>query len=318
MSSQSNQVPDAWDQDWENVADVYDVKLMEFVRKQSQGSPSAAEPVPEKKLSTRAAKAQRRAEHAEFNRQLWAEAETPQTFHFLESRSTVPIKSEYKAPMKVLARKPQSGGNKSASGLEGGVHGLSIGDNGDDDDDDFERRPGQLTYEERVAKAQKEREEKQRKYEEVRERLFGSSTPGSGNSSPGNVTPPRQGQQQHQGGSEGKRKGRNNRSNTGGNRDGKERRERDNSNASGKASGRLYDPSYAPKANSSYLQRKEKEQTSSERDKELQSPLAQHQTQPQLQPQSPAPQVPIRSPRGPDPSGRGGFGGFPSRGARGG
>ncbi|KAK2873254.1 hypothetical protein FQN49_002488 [Arthroderma sp. PD_2] len=289
---------------------------MELIWKQNQGSSSTAEPAPEKKLSTRAAKAQRRAEHAEFNRQLWAEAETPQTFHFLESRATVPIKSEYKAPMKVLARKPQSG-NKSSSGLESGIHGLSI-DQGDDDDEDFEKKPGQLTYEERVAKAQKEREEKQRKYEEVRERLFGSSTPGSGTSSPGNVTPPRQGQQQHQGGSEGKRKGRNNRSNTGGNRDGKEKREKENSIPSGKASGRLYDPSYAPKATSSYVQRKEKEQASGARDRELQSPLSQQQVQPQLLPHSPQPQVPIRSPRGPDPSGRGGFGGFPARGARGG
>ncbi|KAM5440648.1 hypothetical protein McanMca71_004722 [Microsporum canis] len=293
--SRQNQIPDAWDQDWESIAD--------------KQAPQPSEPVPEKKLSARAAKAQRRAEHAEFNRQLWAEAEAPQTFHFLESRSTIPMKSEYKTPMRVLARKPQS--NKS--GLESGVQGLSIGDQGqvDDDDEDFERKPGQLTYEERVAKAQKEREEKQRKYEEVRERLFGSSTPGSGASSPGNVTPPRQGQH-HQGG-EGKRRGRNNRSSTGGNRESRERRERENSNASTKPAGRLYDPNYAPKASSNYVQRKEKEQG-----KEPYASLSQHQVQPQLPSQYTQPQMPIRSPRGPDPSGRGGFGGFPSRGGRGG
>ncbi|EGE08635.1 hypothetical protein TEQG_07552 [Trichophyton equinum CBS 127.97] len=292
--NRTDQIPDAWDADWESIAD-----------KPSQ----APEPVPEKKLSARAAKAQRRAEHAEFNRQLWAEADTPQTFHFLESRSTVPLKSEYKVPMKVLARKPQS----NRSGLESGIQGLSVQDQGQgdaDDDEDFERKPGQLTYEERVAKAQKEREEKQRKYEEVRERLFGSSTPGSGASSPGNGgTPPRQGQ--HQGG-EGKKRGRNNRSNTGGNRENKERRDRDNANASPKTQGRLFDPNYSPRTNSSYVQRKEKERAVGEFSREAPS-------QPQLdmQSQSPQLQAPIRSPRGPDSSGRGGFGGFPSRGGRG-
>lgn len=194
-----------------------------------------------------------------------------------------------------------------------------MGDQGhvdDDDDEDFERKPGQLTYEERVAKAQKEREEKQRKYEEVRERLFGSPTPGSGTSSPGNSTPPRQGQ--HQGG-DGKRKGRNNRPNNGGNRESKERRERENANASPKAPGRLFDPNYSPKTNSSYVQRKEKERATGEPSRESYNSLSPCPSQPQSnwQPESPNPQVPIRNPRGPDPSGRGGFGGFQSRGGRG-
>ena len=53
-----------------------------------------------------------------------------------------------------------------------GVEGLGLED---DEDDDAEEKPQQLTAEERTLKAQKEREEKQRRYEEARERLFGPS-----------------------------------------------------------------------------------------------------------------------------------------------
>jgi hypothetical protein len=49
----------------------------------------------------------------------------------------------------------------------------------------------QLTPEEIRAKQQREREEKQRRYDEVRAKIFGESAPSSGASSPGTVTPPR-------------------------------------------------------------------------------------------------------------------------------
>jgi hypothetical protein len=51
--------PDAWEDDWEKQAD----KLAD--------DPT---PPPEKKVSSKVTKAQRRAQQAEFNRQLWAEA----------------------------------------------------------------------------------------------------------------------------------------------------------------------------------------------------------------------------------------------------
>ncbi|KAI5292430.1 hypothetical protein KEM56_006289, partial [Ascosphaera pollenicola] len=53
-------VPDVWGEDWEAIADR---------------EPTQSQPSPDKKLSGRVAKAQRRAAQAEFNRQLWAEAE---------------------------------------------------------------------------------------------------------------------------------------------------------------------------------------------------------------------------------------------------
>ncbi|KAI5285219.1 hypothetical protein KEM55_000744, partial [Ascosphaera atra] len=55
-------IPDAWDDNWERIAD-----------KEEESSPTS--PPPDKKPSGRIAKAQRRAAQAEFNRQLWAEAE---------------------------------------------------------------------------------------------------------------------------------------------------------------------------------------------------------------------------------------------------
>lgn len=156
----------------------------------------------------------------------------------------------------------------------------------EDDSEDEANKPPELTPEERQAKALRDLEEKQRKYEEVRERLFGSPS-ASGASSPGSTTPPRQ----HHGG-EGRGKGKS----RGGGRDRREKR--DSSAASGK-SRQLYDPNYSAKPKSQYLQR-DKQQTAAESyDRDQQSPR----------------QQPTRSPRGPDGSGRGGFG-FSSRGAR--
>ena len=57
--------------------------------------------------------------------------------------------------------------------------------NGENEDDLGKHR---LTAEELRAKTQREREEKQKKYEEVRARLFGTDDK-SGRSSPGNTTP---------------------------------------------------------------------------------------------------------------------------------
>lgn len=58
--------------------------------------------------------------------------------------------------MKVLSRKPD------------GIEGLSL-----DDDDDVEGVKKQMNAEERMQKAQKDREEKQKAYEERRRQLFG-------------------------------------------------------------------------------------------------------------------------------------------------
>jgi hypothetical protein len=224
--------------------------------------------------------------------------ETPQTFHFVEARSEVPLKQDFKPPVKLLSRRPQIATRNSASsgGIDGAVAGLGqLGLDDEDSDEDSNKR-AVPTLEERQAIALKNREEKQRKYEEVRERLFGSpSANTSGNSSPGSTTPPRQFQS---GEGRGKGKGRGG-SGSGSGSGGREYREkRDSSTASSTKSRHLFDPSTSAKTNGPSQQRRERQPT--------------NQSSPEKQN---TPQQPLRNPRGPDGSGRGGFG-FANRGAR--
>ncbi|KAI4137366.1 MAG: hypothetical protein L6R39_007326 [Caloplaca ligustica] len=160
-----------------------------------------------------------------------------------------------------------------------GVGQLSIdNDEQDEEEDDGKARP--LTAEERQVKAQKEREEKQKKYEEARQRLFGANNSAEASRS---TTPPRQ---RASGDSRGSSKG-------GGTRDGRPSA----SGASGTGVSRqLYDPNDSAKPDAAYLLRKDKTPTTSGRS-------------------TPSEQQPIRSPRGPDGSGRGGFG-FAPRGGK--
>ncbi|KAJ6089681.1 hypothetical protein N7467_004897 [Penicillium canescens] len=271
MSANSGYVPDAWEDSWENQVDKLD----------STSTP------PEKKVSSKVTKAQRRAQQAEFNRQLWAEAESPETFHFVEARAEVPLKQDFKPAVTLLSRKPQLVTRQtSSSGVNAAAAGVNqLGLDSDNDSDD-EAKPPEPTPEERQAIALKNREEKQRKYEEVRERLFGSSSATvSGNSSPGSTTPPRQ---NHSGEGRGRGKGR------GSGRDPREKR--DSSSASSKSSRHLYDPSSPGKSNAPFSRgggRPQVERSGSDT----------------------PPQQPLRAPRGPDASGRGGFK-FGNRGAR--
>ncbi|OKL60123.1 hypothetical protein UA08_04674 [Talaromyces atroroseus] len=286
MSKERANAPDAWEADWESLADKQEVK------------PDAAG-TPGKKVSSKVTKAQRRAAQAEFNRKLWEEAESPQTFHYLESRSAVPLKQEFKPAVTVLSRRPQiasRNNNHKGHGVDAageGISNLTIGGSGLSDSEDETNKPPEITPEERQAKALRDREEKQRKYEEARERLFGnSSTPGSGTSSPGGTPPPSR--LQNSGGFDGTRgRGRNRGGGGGGGRD----RDRENNNkrdspAAANKQRQLYDPGYSTKPNSPFLQRRERtSQLSTERSDSEQQSLK-----------------PTRNPRGPDGSGRGGFG----------
>lgn len=169
-----------------------------------------------------------------------------------------------------------------------------------DDDDSEDERPPEPTPEERQAIALKNREEKQRKYEEVRERLFGSpSATTSGASSPRSATPPKQ----FEGRGKGRSRGgaRDNHSVSSGNNNNNNnnhsnREKRDQSVASGK-SRQLYDPGSPAKSPSTNGPRKDK-------------PLTNRNANDM------APQQPYRTPRGPDASGSGGF--RSHRGGRGG
>ncbi|KAJ5183588.1 hypothetical protein N7492_001204 [Penicillium capsulatum] len=269
--SANPQVPDVWEEDWESQADKLGT------------DPTIPQ---EKKVSSKVTKAQRRAQQAEFNRQLWAEAESPQTFHFVETRAEVPLKQDFKPAVTLLSRRPQIATRQPAS-VDAATSGVGqLGLDCEDGDSDGDNKPPEPTPEERQAIALKNREEKQRKYEEVRERLFGSpSATNSGTSSPGSTTPPRQ----HQSGeSRGKGKGR------GGPNS---REKRDSSSASSK-SRHLYDPGSPAKGNGPHLQRRERQQ-GDRSDSDKQQNI----------------QQPTRNPRGPDASGRGGFR-FGNRGAR--
>lgn len=273
-------VPDAWDDDWESQADKADEAV------------TAAAAEEQVKIS----KAERLAKHAESNKQLWESAsvsnclrrwlftdqcfrETPEPFHFLAARDNVPLKAEFKPALKVLSRKPAP----KVVSRQDPVTGLAQMTIEDEDEEDEDMRKNQPTPEELRLKAQREREEKQRKYEEVRARLFGTTDTGSGNSSPGAVTPPLQIEEGKN--TRGKGRGR------GGNR--QEGRRPDSQSGSRE----LFDPNYTPKPGSITVQKRGIESTS-----ERSTPRGEEQI--------------IRAPKGPDGSGRGGFG-FTNRGGKG-
>lgn len=161
---------------------------------------------------------------------------------------------------------------------------------------DDEEQPGkkQLSVEEMRAKTQREREEKQKKYEEVRARLFGTDTK-SGSSSPGNVTPPSQGDDGRGGG---RGKGRNRGNGGGGGRAQQDIRRPDSSNSGPRE---LFDPNYTAKPGGVAIARRGNE-TSSGRS----TPNSTRGDREDAQI--------LRTPRGPD-AGRGGFG-FANRGGK--
>jgi hypothetical protein len=207
--------------------------------------------------------------------------ETPEPFHFLAARDNVPLKAEFKPALKVLSRKPAP----KVVSRQDPVTGLAQMTIEDDEDEDEDSKKNQPTPEELRLKAQREREEKQRKYEEVRARLFGATDTGSGNSPPGTITPPAQVEEARN--AKGKGRGR------GGSR--QEGRRPDSQSGTRE----LFDPNYTPKPGSVTVQKRGTETSSSGR------------TTPRTEEQV------IRAPKGPDGSGRGGFG-FANRGGKGG
>ncbi|KAL7821705.1 hypothetical protein V8C44DRAFT_363041 [Trichoderma aethiopicum] len=172
--SRSGGIPNAWDDDWESLADRE--------RKIAKEPQVAPQPIMSRQ--------ERLQQHAEANRKLWESADSPETLYHVEASGGVPLTASFKPQVKVLSRKPVvAKRNPSAAG------GASLG-GGDDDEDDL--RSGQqapMTPEEIRAKQKRDREEKQRRYDEARAKIFGESAPSSRGSSPGGaggtVTPPR-------------------------------------------------------------------------------------------------------------------------------
>ncbi|KAI1202384.1 hypothetical protein F5X97DRAFT_236556 [Nemania serpens] len=187
MAGKGREVPDAWDDDdWEVKAD------QAAAEPTSHAEPEASE------SQVSMTKAQRLAQHAESNRKLWVSAETPpEPFHFLASRSEPPLTTDFKPAVKVLSRKPAPKVITKRDPLTGALSQLKV----EEEDSDDEKNRIQPSPEEIRAKQQRELEERQRRYEEVRAKIFGitpaaspsghSSNPSSGTSTPGNATPPR-------------------------------------------------------------------------------------------------------------------------------
>ncbi|KAJ4296775.1 hypothetical protein N0V90_006823 [Kalmusia sp. IMI 367209] len=251
MPPKQSALADAWDDDWESLAD----KEVDAEQKSA--------PAPKVKLSQK----ERRAQHAELNRKIWESAENPEPMLFLESRDPVPVpaQSTFKPAVTLLARKPK--------GPTAGMAGLSLEDG--DDSEEERRKKSEAEFEMRKARAQKERAEKERRYAEAREKIFGS--PAASDESRG--ASPRRGRGRGRGG-----------------RESQPRSSNEQSPARPTASGRqLYEPAYSPKPGSVFVQKKDSSTS---------------------RPSTPSNQErPIREPRGPQSTGRGGRG-FAPRGSR--
>lgn len=212
----------------------------------------------------------------------------------------------FKPALKVLSRRPapQMVAKRDPTT---GLSQLTLEDDSDDDD----KAKKALTPEEIRAKQQRELEEKQRRYEEARAKIFGTAACGStstgpgggggsgvssGASTPGTTTPPRS----HDGGRWGKGRGRgrgfrnqNAESRGGGHRQRDAEREqasRPLGHQPSSSTQELFDPGYAPRP-------------VSQRERGGGAPVHGRSVQRESKDEAP-----IRAPRGPDGTGRGGFG----------
>ena len=218
-------------------------------------------------------------------------SEAPPEFNFLAATATVPLATPFKPPVKLLSRKPAP----QVIAKRDPVTGLEQLTLVDDEPDDEEAKEPQETPEEIRMRKQRELEEKQRRYEEARAKIFGDSNPPSGQSTPGTVTPPHggDGRQVYRGrGGRGRgRGGHQNNSRV----DDQSRR----STTQSPGARELYDPSYLQKPGSSA------QKSSGDVSPHIRSQSGTPRPEDQI----------IRAPRGPDGSGRGGIG-FTRRGGK--
>ncbi|KAI4729241.1 hypothetical protein E4T49_03034 [Aureobasidium sp. EXF-10728] len=248
-------MPDAWDDDWDKVAD-------------RQTSTNFAPAPPAVKLS----RAERKAQHQELNKQLWDAAEQPERSYFLEAKGAAPLASDFKPQVKLLTRRP-------TPQIANRMAGLNLED--EDDSEEEERKRQESSLAERQRKAAEERKEKERKYAEVRERLFGSPDSSTSRDPSASRTSSTRGDRNSRRGNRGR-----------GGRNGTPRESQSNSPAdqsparSAYQPTQLFDPTYEQKPRS------------------IASP----------RPAASRDEQPVRQPKGPE--GRGGFGFAPRGGAR--
>ncbi|KAL2168291.1 hypothetical protein VTG60DRAFT_210 [Thermothelomyces hinnuleus] len=282
--SKGGRVPDVWeDDDWEVLADR-----------------AAKEEPPKPEPQAPMTRAERLAKHAEEQRRLWQSAEAPDDPPFLPTMADqVPLTMPFKPPIKVLSRKPAPqvlAKRDPVTALEQ----LTLKE--DEDDEGEEKKQPQESPEEIRKRQQRELEEKQRRYEEARAKIFGDSNPSSGQSSPRTGTPPSGGGEGRQG-HRGRGRGRGGRGRDQDNSR-QDRRQQNNqrqnsqqqNNQQPGATRELFDPGYSPKPGFNIQKRGDSYSQSGTRSN---IPREEDQV--------------IRAPRGPDGSGRGGFG-FARRG----
>ncbi|KAF1943202.1 hypothetical protein EJ02DRAFT_144803 [Clathrospora elynae] len=214
MPPRKNAPADAWDDNWESLADKEDEVPVQDK--------------PEPKLT----KSQLKAKHFELNKQLWEAAENPEPQWYPEARPP-PVAATFKPKVTMLARKP------TPQVLARNMAGMSLED---DDSEEERQKKAAADFEERKLRAQKERAEKERKYAEARERIFGSpaasAADDSRSNSPNKAT-------------RGKGRGR-------GGRDSQPRSSNEQSPARTAAPARqVFEPTYAPKPGSVYIHKKE-------------------------------------------------------------
>ena len=115
-------------------------------------------------------------------------SEAPKDSFFLNTQGDVPLKSDFRPTVKVLSRKPTP--KAASTAVVSGFDQLAVED--DDEDDEADAGKYVMTPEERQQKSLREREEKQKKYQEARQRLFGSGTTSETQSKENNVRSPAQ------------------------------------------------------------------------------------------------------------------------------
>ncbi|KAK6821952.1 hypothetical protein PG987_014777 [Apiospora arundinis] len=222
-----------------NVPNAWEDDWESQADKEAQEPAAPAPPAP-------LTKKERLAQHAELNRKIW-ETASP----------APPLAQPFKAPMTVLARKP-----------------TTLNEGYDDDDDEANKKPPE-TPEEIRARQQREREEKQKRYDEMRAKIFGETASsagstgagagagssgaagrgGSGRSS-GNSTPVMGGRGGGGGGGGGNNVGGDGGSDRFADRGGERSDyQRPISQSGAGASSELYDPSYSPKPTSTFDRR---------------------------------------------------------------
>lgn len=161
------------------------------------------------------------------------DSENPEPQWYPEARDQAPVQPTFNPKVTMLARKP------TPQVLSRNMAGMSL----DDDDSEEERqKKAAADFEDRKARAALERAEKERKYAEARERIFGSPVSSAAEDSrSSSANKPRGGKGRGRGG-----------------RDSQPRSSNEQSPARGAPPTRqLYDPSYTPKHGSVFIQKKE-------------------------------------------------------------